>query len=205
MPDSKNGRKGALAYNEEEDQKLKDELAEATALEELADDLEALDDNEDSLLKGLADTPVQKVVTRLDEWYIADDARAKLTYKIKVARQAKDRDEVKKLSADLIKLRTKLLILVKNLIEALEQEDEVRENVDNWLMVRTNLRPLLKKHLKARGKDPSVQIVKAEAIEAERRALREGMEQIDLTDEDVRISETVSGALEKGKTGVGAT
>lgn len=136
---------------------------------DLGKDIDVLFDDDDGILSGLEDTPKQTITNMIVAFRAADDSRSKVVYQRRLARTGKDRDGVKNANAGVVQIRRTLIQVVNDLIEALEKHPEFYREVANWLDWPRNLRPILRKQLKARGHDIGSYIDAAEEIEAERR------------------------------------
>lgn len=102
-----------------------------------------------------------------------DEQRAQLRQRIAIAMELKERDEVKNLKEAYQKVLKRMHAALRRLVEALAREEAqgLRENVQNWLHVRMNLRTVITKSLLVRhGIDLSSVIAQAEEREAEARA-----------------------------------
>lgn len=123
-------------------------------------------------IPGLEDTIVQRVQALLQIWNFTDDRRVLLRKSAEIDRQVGNKDSAKQSLTELHeKVTPKLVVVLKNLVEELasEEAEEIRANVDNWLQIRLNLRPLLQKRLIAVGIDVSDTIDKAKRRETEDR------------------------------------
>ena len=152
---------------------------EAWASGELAREIarrEAEEGREGNLLAGLRDTPVQRVQTGIVEWNRLDDLRSTAAFRRRVAIQTREKEELKSLGTQLLRIRKQQIVVLKELLTALAEEADVRETVANWLAIRTNLRPILQKHLGLRGIDVSQYVQRATELETEQMAMRNAMD-----------------------------
>lgn len=164
----------------------------------LGKDIDVLFDDDDGLLSGLEDTPKQTVTNMIVAFRAADDARSKVVYQRRLARTSKDRDGVKNANASVVTIRQTLIQVVRDLLDALEQHPEFYREVSNWLDWPKNLRPILRKQMKARGHDVGSYIDATEEIEAERRRVNEAST---IADSDTHLA--AAAALEASQASAG--
>ena len=162
---------------------------------DLDKDLDDLFDDDESILSGLEDTPKQTITNEINAFRQTDDQRSKNVYTRRLARTAKDRDGVKNANAAIVMTRARLKQVMMDLIESLMRHPEFYREVANWLDWPRNLRPMLRKQLKARGHDVGSYIDAAEEIEAERTKL---LEASTVADSDERAQPAVATAQESG-------
>lgn len=146
---------------EEEEARLEKEMEELEA----SMDVDAMPD--------LADTGLQRVKALLEEFASWDTQRQANKVKTEIAREAGDVEGAKNLIAAKPRILKTLNIIVKKLVTVLAQEEDVREEMVNWLAMPTNLRDLLAKHLREKKDlDVGPLVERAREIESERRMLR---------------------------------
>ncbi len=135
----------------------------------------ALSDSDDDIA-GLEDTLVQRVQPLLELWRETDGKRASLRRRVEIDRKVNDKDAAKQGLAEIQgKIMPRLSAILKQMVEELAKDDmkPIRDNIQNWMGMPTNLRPHLKKHLKAQGIDISAVLRRAEELETEERRLAE--------------------------------
>jgi len=173
--EEKEGGKGAAVA--EAVKAVLDQGADQEAALALERDLAALNDDDD--IVGLEDTLVQRVQPLLTLWNEWDDRRAGLRRRVEIDRKVGDKDSAKAGLAELQgKIMPRLVAILAQMVDALARDDmkPIRDNLQNWMGMRTNLRPHLKKHLKARGIDVGSVLKRAEELETEERRLAEATE-----------------------------
>ena len=161
---------GAISLSDDREAWASGELAREIAR------MEAEEGREGNLLAGLRDTPVQRVQTGIVEWNRLDDLRSTAAFRRRVAIQTREKEELKSLGTQLLRIRKQQIVVLKELLTALAEEADVRETVANWLAIRTNLRPILQKHLGLRGIDVSQYVQRATELETEHMAMRNAMD-----------------------------
>lgn len=145
--------------------------------EKLAAELEAIDaEMTEGGVPDLGDTGLQRVQALMEEFQSWDKQRASNKTKLEIAREAGDVEEAKGLLTAKPRIMKHLNIVVRQLVEALAADEDVCNEMVNWLSPQSmpsNLRPVLVKHLRERkGIDVSGLVARAQAIEEERRKLR---------------------------------
>jgi hypothetical protein len=140
---------------------------DGTALEAVAADINEADSIQEDLAQ-LEDTPAQRVSTPLGAWRYLDGQRSQVAYQLRVAREMGQEEQAKKLAQQKADLLKSLSHVFKDLLEALVSEPDVRNTPENWTSVPVNLRPILQKHLMARGIDVSAVLDQARQIEQQK-------------------------------------
>jgi len=144
---------------------------EEAKLEKEIEDLEASMDVD--ALPDLADTGLQRVKALLEEFVSWDTQRQVNKVKTEIAKEAGDVEGAKQLISAKPRILKHLNVILKKLVDVLAEEEDVREEMVNWLAMPSNLRDLLAKHLRERKNlNVSPLVQRARDIETERRTLR---------------------------------
>ena len=124
-------------------------MADGEEWKNLDKELSKLEDDDSELLKGLEDTGGQRLGVAVQEWIILDNQRAQAKFRRQIARNIKDKDEVKKFQEQLERVLQKEIMVTRTVLNVLVDEPDVRAEINNWLVMPPNLRKLL--HLRLRA------------------------------------------------------